>query len=90
MADLANLKGGVPAASPTERIWGVQKKEKAGDRDAQNRRRALRRESGGALVNEDAGQELERESRPDEQDEEFGYGSRRFKKRVTPQVDVVI
>jgi len=89
MADLTNLKGGVPAASPSERIWGVQKKERTGDRNPQNGKNALRRESASARGDEDTGQELEREGRP-EADEEFGYGARKFRRRVTRQVDVVI
>jgi hypothetical protein len=89
MADLANLKGGVPAASPSERIWGVHKKEKTGDRNPHNGRKPLRRESGSATVDEDTGQEIETEGRP-EPDEEFGYGTRKLRNRLTRQVDVVI
>ncbi|MBN1104821.1 MAG: hypothetical protein JXL84_15490 [Deltaproteobacteria bacterium] len=89
MADLANLKAGVPAASPSERIWGVQKKERTGDRNPQNGRKALKRESGNVHGDDDTDRELEREG-PYQPDEDFGYGTRKLRKRLTRRVDVVI
>lgn len=92
MEDYSNLKGSGAVTPLSERIWGVQKKRKTGDRNPQNGRRP-RKEVGDP---EAPGTDLLRTAAPGEEPlpaeaaEEMGYGTRKGLKKVSRQVDLVI
>jgi hypothetical protein len=93
MEDYSNFKGTGAVAPPAERIWGLQKKRKAGERNPQNGRRREREKEAGENPNRLpepletlAGNEpvsLAVEETP-------GYGGRRGIKKTLGQVDLVI
>ena len=92
MEDYSNLKGSGSVAPPSERVWGVQKKRKTGERDPQNGRRHEREKDD----QENLDDRLERlESQGEEPacpegEETPGYGSHRGTKKTRGQVDLII
>jgi hypothetical protein len=92
MEDYSNLKGSGAVIPTSERIWGVQKKRKAGDRNPQNGKRPWREAGDGDVP----GTDLERavaageESLCAEGEEVMGYGARKGLKKISRQVDLVI
>ena len=92
MEDYSNLKGSGAVIPLSERIWGLQKKRKTGDRNPQNGGRPRR---GGADA-EGPETDPERPAAPGEEplpaegEEGIGYGTRKGLKKVSRQVDLVI
>lgn len=90
MDDYAQLKGSIPAAPTSERLWGVQKKRKV--RDRQNGKKPLR-DSAGKEKGEEQAQGLEageEASGRSDSEEGIGYGSHRMKKKSNGQIDMVV
>ena len=92
MEDYSNLKGSGSVAPPSERVWGVQKKRRTGERDPQNGRRHEReKDAGDSLDNR-----LEPLESPGEEpacpegEETPGYGTHRGAKKTQRQVDLII
>jgi hypothetical protein len=92
MEDYSNLKGSGSVAPLSERIWGVQKKGKTGDRNPQNGKRHEREKA----AKEPLESGLEQLESPGEEpvwpegEEGTGYGTLRSRKKSSRQVDLII
>ena len=92
MDDYSQLKGSVPVAPASERVWGVQKKRKVTDRNRQNGKK-FPRDGAGKEKGEGQAQELEageEVSGKSDSEEEIGYGSHGMKKKLNRQIDMVV
>ncbi|MEW6669185.1 MAG: hypothetical protein AB1512_28570 [Thermodesulfobacteriota bacterium] len=92
MEDYSNLKGSGSVAAPSERVWGVQKKTKTGERGPQNGRRHEREKVAGESP-DNSPERLEpqgEEPACPEGLETPGYGAHRGVKKTSRQVDLVI
>ncbi len=82
----SKLKGGIPAANVSERVWSVPKKRKTTDG---NPHRGKPKKEGLTKRGETA-PEIELETEGHLEPEDFGYGSNGVRKKKNLQVDVVI
>jgi len=92
MEDYSNLKGSGSVASLSERVWGVQKKGKTGERNPQNGRRQERMKAARESL-DDGMERLEsagEEPACPEGEETPGYGTHRGAKKTQRQVDLII
>jgi len=95
--DYSQLKGSLPVAAGTERVWGVQKKTKVTDRRPENGKkngkkpiwdRAGKEKQDGQAHNLHADEEVV-EGKSDTE-EGIGYGSHRMKKKSNRQIDMIV
>jgi hypothetical protein len=92
MEDYSNLKGSGSVAPLSERVWGVQKKRRTGDRNPQNGKRHEMEKD----ASESLGDRVERLESPGEEptcpeeEETTGYGTHRGGKKTSRQVDLII
>jgi hypothetical protein len=85
MEEDSRLKGGIPATSVAERVWGMPKKRRPSE-DKSRRPGGSGRESPDREQREEPVAEAEEHPEP----EELGYSSDGMMKKRTVQVDVVI
>jgi hypothetical protein len=93
MDDFSRLSGAVPIAPVSNRVWGLQKKRKPGDRKRRNRK-----EEDGTTFNREAdqgstGAEEAKDAEAVENqafEGEIGYGSSGEKKKISRKIDLVI